>query len=47
MSSRLSIVREKLLEAWLAPTFGREDRDLLVVEVFTNQAYLKQIGGGG
>ena len=47
MSSRLTIVRDKLLKAWLAPIIGREYRNLLVIEVFTNQAYLKQLGRGG
>ena len=44
MSSRLTIVRDKLLEAWLEPIIGR---NLLVIEVFTNQTYLKQLGRGG
>ena len=44
MSSRLTIVRDELLEAWLAPIIGCEYRNLLVVEVFFNQAYL--IKGG-
>ena len=47
MSSRLTLVRDKLLEASLAPVIDREYRNLLVIEVFTNQAFLKQLGRGG
>ena len=47
MFSRLPIVRDELLEAWIAPIIGREYPNLLVVELFTNQAYLKQLGRGG
>ena len=44
MSSRLNIVREELLEA--LPLVENISKPL-VVEVFTNQVYLKQLGCGG
>ena len=44
MSSRLIIVKDELLQAWLAPTIGKEYENLLVFKVFTNQACLKQLG---
>ena len=47
MSSSLPIVKDELLEAWIAPINGREYRKLFGVQLFTNQAYLKQLGRGG